>query len=207
MSRLADVDPEAGDRCSEGILRASGPAALFVQTAMSRNLLPSARSSTSTIAKFGRLDILVNNAGLQLRRACSGISRKTVGIYLLARHPHRHISLLEIRAAAHDASESGDAVVNIASLHAKVASPFKAAYIAAKHGVLGLTKGRRSRSRRARHHLQTRSALPTCARRSSKNKSASKPAAMASLGMMSSGKSCLSPQRFAGCSIQRKLRP
>jgi 3-hydroxybutyrate dehydrogenase len=31
-------------------------------------------------------------------------------------------------------------VINIASLHAKVASPFKAAYVAAKHSVLGLTK-------------------------------------------------------------------
>ena len=31
-------------------------------------------------------------------------------------------------------------IVNVASLHGKVASPFKAAYVSAKHGVLGLTK-------------------------------------------------------------------
>jgi 3-hydroxybutyrate dehydrogenase len=31
-------------------------------------------------------------------------------------------------------------VINVASIHAKVASPFKVAYISAKHGVLGLTK-------------------------------------------------------------------
>jgi 3-hydroxybutyrate dehydrogenase len=31
-------------------------------------------------------------------------------------------------------------VINVASIHAKVASPFKSAYISAKHGVIGLTK-------------------------------------------------------------------
>ena len=31
-------------------------------------------------------------------------------------------------------------IINIASAHALVASPFKSAYVAAKHGILGLTK-------------------------------------------------------------------
>ena len=38
-------------------------------------------------------------------------------------------------------------IVNIASAHALVASPFKAAYVAAKHGILGLTRRWRSRLR------------------------------------------------------------
>ena len=59
----------------------------------------------------------------------------------------------------------------IASAHALTASPFKAGYVAAKHGVLGLVKtlaleGRRSGSARPR------SALRSCARRSPSSRSA-----------------------------------
>ena len=45
-------------------------------------------------------------------------------------------------------------IINVASAHGLVASPFKSAYVAAKHGVVGLTKTRRARRRRAWHHLQ-----------------------------------------------------
>jgi 3-hydroxybutyrate dehydrogenase len=43
--------------------------------------------------------------------------------------------------ASCDASENGfGRIINIASAHGLVASPFKAAYVAAKHGIVGLTK-------------------------------------------------------------------
>lgn len=41
--------------------------------------------------------------------------------------------------AGHDAEEVGR-IIQIASAHALVASPFKSAYVAAKHGIAGLTK-------------------------------------------------------------------
>jgi len=40
-------------------------------------------------------------------------------------------------------------IINIASAHALVASPFKSAYVAAKHGIAGLTKPSRSKWRKS----------------------------------------------------------
>ena len=45
-------------------------------------------------------------------------------------------------------------IINIASAHGLVASPFKAAYVAAKHGIVGLTKVIALEDRGGRHHLQ-----------------------------------------------------
>ena len=45
-------------------------------------------------------------------------------------------------------------IVNIGSIHSLVASPYKSAYVAAKHGLLGFTQGDRARDRRHRHHHQ-----------------------------------------------------
>ena len=45
-------------------------------------------------------------------------------------------------------------IINVASAHGLVASPFKSAYVAAKHGIVGLTKVDRARDCGGRHHLQ-----------------------------------------------------
>jgi len=45
-------------------------------------------------------------------------------------------------------------IVNIASAHGLVASPFKSAYVAAKHGLVGLTKDRGARDRRQGRYVQ-----------------------------------------------------
>ena len=45
-------------------------------------------------------------------------------------------------------------IINIASAHGLVASPFKAAYVAAKHGIVGLTKVTALEDSRSQHHLQ-----------------------------------------------------
>ncbi len=89
-------------------------------------------------AHFGRIDILVNNAGIQ------HVSP------LEAFPPAKWDAILAINlsAAFHTTravftgmkARRWGRIVNIASAHALVASPFKAAYVAAKHGVLGLTK-------------------------------------------------------------------
>jgi 3-hydroxybutyrate dehydrogenase len=89
-------------------------------------------------AHFGRIDILVNNAGIQ------HVSP------LEAFPPAKWDAILAINlsAAFHTTravftgmkARRWGRIVNVASAHALVASPFKAAYVAAKHGVLGLTK-------------------------------------------------------------------
>ena len=89
-------------------------------------------------AEFGAVDILVNNAGIQHVAPIDEFPPETwdaiIAINLVANfHTIRH-ALPGMKA------KNWGRIVNIASAHALVASPFKSAYVAAKHGVAGLTK-------------------------------------------------------------------
>jgi 3-hydroxybutyrate dehydrogenase len=88
--------------------------------------------------RFGRLDAVIPNAGFQHvapieefpeDRWDAIIALLLTSPFLLARHAWPHLR----------ASGAGRFVA-IASVHGLVASPYKAAYISAKHGVLGLVK-------------------------------------------------------------------
>jgi 3-hydroxybutyrate dehydrogenase len=87
---------------------------------------------------FGRLDILVNNAGIQHVAPLQNFPpEKWDAILAINLSSAFHTSRLALPAML--AGKWGR-IVNIASAHGLVASPFKAAYVAAKHGMLGLTK-------------------------------------------------------------------
>lgn len=89
-------------------------------------------------AAFGGVDILVNNAGTQF---VAGIDEFPVEKWDL-------IIALNLSAAFHTTrlalpymkKKKWGRIINMGSAHAKVASPFKSAYVAAKHGISGLTK-------------------------------------------------------------------
>jgi 3-hydroxybutyrate dehydrogenase len=89
-------------------------------------------------ASLGRLDILVNNAGIQhVAPVESFPPQKWDAILAINLTSNFHA----IRAALPGMKTRGfGRIVNIASAHGLIASPYKAAYVAAKHGVLGLTK-------------------------------------------------------------------
>jgi 3-hydroxybutyrate dehydrogenase len=92
----------------------------------------------AALARFGRLDILVPNAGVQHVAPVGEfpLDRWNTIIALLLTSP-----FLLARQAWPALRDSGAGrVIVIASAHALVASPFKAAYVAGKHGVLGLVK-------------------------------------------------------------------
>ena len=133
---IADIDPDSGERARVE-LEALGPACAFVATNVS-DAAQVRRLMDTAIAKFGRLDILVNNAGLQHISPVIDFPEERwdylIGVILTG-------TFLGCKyALPHMIRQKWGRVVNIASLHSKVASPFKAAYVSAKHGVLGLTK-------------------------------------------------------------------
>jgi 3-hydroxybutyrate dehydrogenase len=89
-------------------------------------------------AQFGVIDILVNNAGIQ----------HVAPIEDFAPARWDAIIAIDLSAAFHATkavlpgmkAKGWGRIVNIASAHGLVASPFKSAYVAAKHGLVGLTK-------------------------------------------------------------------
>jgi 3-hydroxybutyrate dehydrogenase len=87
---------------------------------------------------FGPVDILVNNAGIQHVAAIEEFPTARwdaiLAINLTAAF-HATRSVIAGMKARRDGR-----IINIASAHGLVASPFKSAYVAAKHGLIGLTK-------------------------------------------------------------------
>ncbi len=90
------------------------------------------------IAAHGRLDILVNNAGIQHVAPVTEFPiEKWDAILAINLSSAFHT----IRAALPAMRAHGfGRIINVASAHGLVASPFKSAYVAAKHGIVGLTK-------------------------------------------------------------------
>lgn len=89
-------------------------------------------------AAFGRVDILVNNAGIQHVAAVEDFPEdKWDEIIAINLSSAFHAT----KAVFAGMKERGfGRVINIASAHGLVASPFKSAYVAAKHGIVGFTK-------------------------------------------------------------------
>ena len=92
----------------------------------------------NTENEFGAIDILINNAGIQY---VSPIDEFPVEKWDAIIAINLSAAFHTIRAALPGMKARGwGRVINTASAHALVASPFKAAYVSAKHGIAGLTK-------------------------------------------------------------------
>jgi 3-hydroxybutyrate dehydrogenase len=87
---------------------------------------------------FGGIDILVNNAGIQ---HVAPIDEFPVDKWnaILALNLTASFHTIRLALPRMKARKWGR-IINIASAHALVASPYKSAYVAAKHGIAGLTK-------------------------------------------------------------------
>jgi 3-hydroxybutyrate dehydrogenase len=87
---------------------------------------------------FGKVDIVVNNAGIQFVTPIEDFPpEKWDAILAINLSSAFHTT----RAAlAGMKQRKWGRIINIASVHGLIASPFKAAYVAAKHGMIGLTK-------------------------------------------------------------------
>jgi 3-hydroxybutyrate dehydrogenase len=94
--------------------------------------------TTAARAALGDIDILVNNAGIQHVSPIEDFPEEKWDAILalnLSSAFHATKALLPRMKA-----RGYGRIINIASAHGLVASPFKSAYVAAKHGVVGLTK-------------------------------------------------------------------
>ncbi|HSI00550.1 MAG TPA: 3-hydroxybutyrate dehydrogenase [Reyranella sp.] len=91
-----------------------------------------------TVDTFGGVDIMVNNAGIQHVAPIEDFpDEKWDAILSINLSSAFHATKLVLPMMRR---RGWGRVINVASAHALVASPYKAAYVAAKHGMLGLTK-------------------------------------------------------------------
>lgn len=133
---LADIDAD-GEGVAESI-RATGAEARFFRTDVSLDE-DVERMVAGTIEAFGRLDCAYNNAGISgpphpvgempLEQWRHGIDVMLTGVFLCLRH--------EIPRML---AQGGGSIVNCASGAGLIGFPGQAAYVSAKHGVIGLTK-------------------------------------------------------------------
>jgi 3-hydroxybutyrate dehydrogenase len=92
----------------------------------------------NALATFGGIDILVNNAGIQHVAPIDEFPVEKWDAIIaidLSSAFHTTRAVLPVMKA-----KRWGRIINIASAHGLVASPFKSAYVAAKHGIVGLTK-------------------------------------------------------------------
>jgi 3-hydroxybutyrate dehydrogenase len=133
---IGDINLEAARTVASEIERANGRA-LAVRADISQRAQVQTLINETTRA-FGRLDILVNNAGLQFIAPIHEYPEEKwdqlIGIMLTGTF------LCTKYALPHMIARKWGRVVNISSIHGLVASPYKSAYISAKHGIIGFTR-------------------------------------------------------------------
>ena len=130
---LADLRRDEVERQAAGIRAAGGSAAALGLDVTSDESVATALASLET-----PIDVLVNNAGIQhvsrledfaIARWALLVDVMLVGVARLT------------RAVLSGMRERGfGRVINVGSIHSLVASPYKSAYVAAKHGLLGFSK-------------------------------------------------------------------
>jgi NAD(P)-dependent dehydrogenase (short-subunit alcohol dehydrogenase family) len=134
---LADVNGDAGQQTCDWINDQAGEA-LFIQTDVSKEADAKALVE-GAVKRFGRLDGAFNNAGIEqsIRKLHEieseqwnrVLSVNLSGVFFCLKH--------QIPAMI---AGGGGSIVNTASSLGQVAIPYAAEYVAAKHGVVGLTR-------------------------------------------------------------------
>lgn len=127
-----DLDRERAEAATAGLSRAAPFACDLSDADACRALV------RDVIASLGTVDVLVNNAGLQHVAPVTSMPLERWNHLLATMLTAPFVLIQETLPAM---SERGwGRIVNVGSIHALVASPNKAAYVAAKHGLLGLTR-------------------------------------------------------------------
>jgi 3-hydroxybutyrate dehydrogenase len=134
---LLDVDFDEAEKSARAIAAATGVRARGYACEMRD--IRAIHATIDTVARdFGGIDHLINNAGVQF-------------VAPIADYPeeqYERVRSIDLDAVFHATkavwkhlvARGGGRIVNIASVQGILGSPFKSAYVAAKHGVVGLTK-------------------------------------------------------------------
>ena len=139
MNGFGDIDGPKSEIMAAGA--ASGVQVLHHGADMSK---PSDIADMMAVAAatFGRVDILVNNAGIQhVARVENFPADKWDAIIAINLSSAFHATRLALPAMQQaDGGKGWGRIINIASVHGLVGSAEKSAYVASKHGIIGLTK-------------------------------------------------------------------
>lgn len=149
---VADLDHEAATGVVQAIEAAGGRALAVAMDVTDETSVD--EGTRAVIDAFGRIDILVSNAGNQIVNPIEKFSfddwRKVQAIHLDG-------AFLTTRAALRSmyADDRGGVVIYMGSVHSHEASKLKSAYVAAKHGLLGLARvlAKEGGSRGVRSHV------------------------------------------------------
>jgi 3-hydroxybutyrate dehydrogenase len=129
--------PQEIEAVRDGVAKEYGVRVAYSGADMS-NPTSIAEMIETTLGQFGRIDILVNNAGIQhvapLQEFPPAKWDAILAINLSSAFHTTRLSLPSMIA------NKWGRIINIASAHGLVGSAYKSAYVAAKHGMLGLTK-------------------------------------------------------------------
>ena len=134
---VADRDAKAAAAAVEEIARAGGAALAVVMDVTDEAQVEAGVSQA--VEHFGAIDVLVNNAGIQHIDAIVDLDfthwKKLLAVHLDG-------AFLATRAAMRQmiAAGRGGSILFIGSVHSFEASPRKAPYVAAKHGIVGLAR-------------------------------------------------------------------
>jgi len=133
---IADLKQDAAEAAAAEIV-ANGGIAMGVAMDVSNEDAVNAGVDAAHDA-YGRIDILVSNAGIQIVHPVESFQfadwKKMLAVHLDGAFLTTKACLKHMYAA-----KSGS-IVYIGSVHSKEASPLKAAYVTAKHGILGLSR-------------------------------------------------------------------
>ena len=134
---IADLAPEAAQATADAIVKEGGKAIAVAMDVTSEAQVD--KGIADAVAAFGGIDILISNAGIQIISPVVDLGldqwKKMLAIHLDG-------AFLTTRACMREMKKSGrgGSVIYMGSVHSHEASPLKAPYVTAKHGLLGLAK-------------------------------------------------------------------